>query len=176
MEINDVAGPIRAGNGFHVISLVDVQGGTNRLVNQTRLRHIMVVPTEIRTDEQAKALSTSLFERIQAGENFATIDRQNSDDASTVVGGGDLGWVNEGTMPAEMQQVADSMEIGKLSEPFRSSTGWHLVEVLERREEDVSQQYSREQAENTLRGRKFDLELQNWLIEIREAAFVELKD
>jgi peptidyl-prolyl cis-trans isomerase SurA len=176
MEVNEVAGPIRAGNGFHIISLVDVQGGTNRLVNQTRLRHIMVVATEIRTEEQAKAFADSLYERIKDGENFADIARQNSDDVASVVGGGDLGWVDDGGMPPEMQLVADSMEIGEMSEPFRSATGWHIVEVLERREEDISQQYSREQAENTLRGRKFDLELQNWLIEIREAAFVELKD
>jgi len=136
----------------------------------------MISPNEIRTDEQAKAFATSLYDRIKAGESFATVARQNSDDVSSVVAGGDLDWVNEGGMPPEMEAIVDAQEIGEISEPFRSRTGWHIVEVLGRQEKDLSQEYSRQQAENTLRGRKFELELQNWLIEIREAAFVDIKD
>jgi peptidyl-prolyl cis-trans isomerase SurA len=79
-------------------------------------------------------------------------------------------------MPPEMEVVVDELEIGELSEPFRTATGWHIAEVLGRRERDLSQQFSRSQAENALRNRKFDLELQNWLIEIRESAFVEFKE
>jgi len=176
LEISEVAGPIRAANGFHIISLIDVQGGTERLENQTHIRHIMISPNEIRTDEQAKAFATSLYDRIKAGESFATVARRNSDDVASVVAGGDLDWVPEGGMPPAMEAIVDAQEIGELSEPFRSLTGWHIVEVLGRREKDLSQEYSRQQAENTLRGRKFELELQNWLIEIREAAFVDIKD
>ncbi|MEX2130073.1 MAG: peptidylprolyl isomerase [Pseudohongiellaceae bacterium] len=176
MTINDVAGPIRAGNGFHIIQLMDIQGGTNRLVNQTHIRHIMVPPNEIRTDEQALALVTELRERIIGGEEFATLARQNSEDASSVVAGGDLDWVSEGGMPIEMEAVVNVLEVGEISEPFRTEGGWHIAEVLGRREEDLSREYGRNQAENALRNRKFDLELQNWLIEIREQAFVEYKD
>jgi peptidyl-prolyl cis-trans isomerase SurA len=79
-------------------------------------------------------------------------------------------------MPVEMEAVVDRLEIGELSEPFRSQSGWHIAEVLERRQTDLSRQYTRSQAYNTLRNRKFDLELQNWLIEIREEAFVEFID
>lgn len=176
MKIRDAAGPIRAANGFHIIQLNDIRGGTNRLVNQTHLRHIMVTPNEIRTEEQARELVASLRERILAGEDFATLARQNSEDASSVVAGGDLDWVNEGGMPPEMEVVVNKLEVGEISEPFRTDTGWHIAEVLERREQDLSREYSRNQAENALRNRKFDLELQNWLIEIREQAFVEFKD
>ncbi|MFM1895007.1 MAG: hypothetical protein RLZZ385_81 [Pseudomonadota bacterium] len=176
MGIGDIEGPIRAGNGFHIIQLVDIQGGTTRLVNQTHLRHIMVSPNEIRTEEQARELIISLRDRIAAGEDFATLARQNSEDASSVVAGGDLDWVNEGGMPPEMEAVVNDLAIGEVSEPFRTQTGWHIAEVLERREQDLSREYSRSQAENALRNRKFDLELQNWLIEIREQAFVEYKD
>lgn len=176
MAIGDVEGPIRAGNGFHIIQLVDMRGGTNRIVNQTHIRHIMVTPNEIRTEEQARDLVASLRRRIQAGEDFATLARQNSEDASSVVGGGDLDWVNAGGMPPEMESVVNQLEIGELSEPFRTQTGWHIAEVLGRREQDLSREYSRAQAENALRNRKFDLELQNWLIEIREQAFVEFKE
>ena len=175
MKIREVAGPIRAPNGFHIIQLMDIRGGTNRMVNQTHIRHIMVAPNEIRTEQQAHDLATSLRERILAGEEFATLARQNSEDASSVVAGGDLDWVSAGGMPREMEQVIDTLEEGEISEPFRTSAGWHIAEVLGRREQDLSREYSRSQAENALRNRKFDLELENWLIEIREQAFVEYK-
>jgi peptidyl-prolyl cis-trans isomerase SurA len=176
MEIADVEGPIEAGNGYHLIQLAQKRGGTDQVVKQTNLRHIMLMPNEIRDDDQSLAEIQEIREQIIAGEEFTTLARQNSDDANTVVGGGDLDWVNQGGLPPLMEEVVDELEINDLSEPFRTEAGWHIVEVLGRRETDLSQEYSRSQAENTLRDRKFDLELQNWLIEIREEAFVELVD
>jgi peptidyl-prolyl cis-trans isomerase SurA len=176
MKIGDAAGPIRAGNGFHLIMMTDIQGGTDQVVKQTHFRHIMITPNEIRTIEQAQALATDLRERIIAGESFASLARQNSDDPSSVVAGGDLDWVNEGAMPPVMEAVVDSLEIGEISEPFQTADGWHIAEVLERRDQDLSAQFSKSQAETALRNRKFDLELENWLLELRESAFVELKD
>ena len=174
MKIGDVEGPIEAGNGYHIIQLADKRGGTEQMVNQTNLRHIMLSPNEIRTEEQTLAEIRELRQRILDGEDFASLARQNSDDASSVVAGGDLDWINEGGMPPEMEEVVDSLEVGELSEPFRTDTGWHIAEVLDRRETDLSRQYTRSQAANALRNRKFDLELQNWLLEIREEAFVEV--
>jgi peptidyl-prolyl cis-trans isomerase SurA len=107
------------------------------------------------------------------GEDFASIARQHSDDATSVVAGGDLDWVNEGGMPQEFELIINDLETETLSEPFKTETGWHIAEVLGRRETDLSRQFTRSQAENMLRNRKFDLELQNWMIEIREEAFVE---
>ncbi len=176
MEIADVEGPIEAGNGYHLIQLAQKRGGTDQVVKQTNLRHIMLMPNEIRDDDQSLTEIQEIREQIIAGEEFTTLARQNSDDANTVVGGGDLDWVNQGDLPPLMEEVVDGLEINDLSEPFRTEAGWHIVEVLGRRETDLSQEYSRMQAENTLRDRKFDLELQNWLIEIREEAFVELVD
>ena len=176
MEIADVEGPIEAGNGYHLIQLAQKRGGTDQVVKQTNLRHIMLMPNEIRDDDQSLTEIQEIREQIIAGEEFTTLARQNSDDANTVVGGGDLDWVNQGGLPPLMEEVVDGLEINDLSEPFRTEAGWHIVEVLGRRETDLSQEYSRMQAENTLRDRKFDLELQNWLIEIREEAFVELVD
>jgi len=173
MDIADVEGPIEAGNGYHLIQLAQKRGGTEQVVKQTNLRHIMLTPNEIRDEDQSLAEIREIREEIIAGEAFATLARQNSDDPNTVVGGGDLDWVNQGGLPPLMEEVVDGLEINELSEPFRTDGGWHIVEVLGRRETDLSQEYSRSQAENTLRNRKFDLELQNWLIEIREEAFVE---
>ena len=174
MESGDVEGPIEAGNGFHVIHLAGQRGGTEQMVNQTNIRHIMLSSNEIRNEDQTIAEINELRERIIAGEDFAVIARQNSDDASSVVAGGDLDWVNEGGMPPEFELAVNELDENELSEPFLTVTGWHIAEVLGRRETDLSIEYSRSQAEGTLRDRKFDLELQNWLIEIREEAFVEL--
>jgi len=176
MEIGQVEGPIEAGNGLHIIQLVDMQGGTEQFVNQTRVRHIMLSPNEIRNEEQTEAEARKIHQRILDGEDFATIARQNSDDASSVVGGGDLDWVNEGGMPPEMEQVVDALEIDGVSEPFRSQVGWHVARVEGRRLQDLSREFTRNQAANALRNRKFELELENWLIEMREDAFVELID
>ena len=177
MDVGQVEGPIEAGNGFHIVQLRDKRGGTEQIVKQTHLRHIMLAPNEIRDEEQTIALIHEFRDQIANGEEeFASIARQNSDDAASVVAGGDLDWVSEGGMPIEMESVVNELEIGELSEPFRSQMGWHIAEVLDRRENDLSQDYSRNAAHNTLRNRKFDLELQNWLIEIREEAFVELVD
>lgn len=176
MEVGAVEGPIEAGNGLHIIQLVDKQGGTEQFVNQTRVRHIMLTPNEIRNEEQTKAEIYSLHQRVLDGEDLATLARQNSDDASSVVGGGDLDWINEGGMPPEMESIIDELEVDELSEPFRSETGWHIARVEGRRLEDLSREFTRNQASNALRNRKFDLERENWLIEIREDAFVEFID
>jgi len=174
MEIGEVEGPVEAGNGFHVIQLANKIGGTQQMVNQTNFRHIMLTPNEIRDEQQTEDAIRALRQQILDGEDFASLARQNSDDDTSVVAGGDMDWVNDEQMPPDMKAILDSLEIGTLSEPFRSTTGWHIVEVLERRVSDLSRIYSRNQAANALRNRKYDLELANWLIEIREEAFVEL--
>ncbi|MEQ8953858.1 MAG: peptidylprolyl isomerase [Gammaproteobacteria bacterium] len=176
MAVGDIEGPIEAGNGYHIIGLAEKRGGTDQLVNQTLIRHIMLAPNEIRTNQQSYDQILEFRQRILDGEDFATIARQNSDDASSVVAGGDLGWINETGMPPSMKVVIDELEVGELSVPFQTDTGWHIAEVLDRRVEDMSVQYTRNEAENALRNRKFDLELENWLIEIREEAFVEYID
>lgn len=174
MSVSETQGPIPAPNGFHIIQLLSKRGGTDQVVSQTHIRHIMLTPNEIRDEDQTQEAVQRLRQRIVDGEEFATLARQNSDDASSVVAGGDLDWVSTGGMPPEMEAVISRLEPGVISEPFRTSTGWHIAEVLGRRDEDLSREYSRRQAENALRNRKFDLELQNWLIEIRDEAFVEL--
>ena len=176
MEVGDIEGPIEAGNGFHLIQLSNKAGGTEQMVKQTNFRHIMLTPNEIRDEQQTENTIREFRQQIVEGEEFATLARQNSDDASSVVAGGDMDWINEGELPPDMASMIDALDIGDLSEPFRTTNGWHIAEVIERRVTDLSTIYSRNQAEGSLRNRKFDLELQNWLIEIREEAFVEFID
>src|SRR5690606_2258731 len=146
----------RSPNGFHLIKLVDIRGGVTSIVDQSHIRHILITPNEIRTEDQAKELIDSLYERINNGEDFAEVARQISDDSASVVAGGDMGWANdEGGMPPDFAAVVNQLEVGELSEPFRTSYGWHIAEVLERREADLTRESSRQQAENQLRARKF---------------------
>jgi peptidyl-prolyl cis-trans isomerase SurA len=173
MEQGQTEGPIEAGNGYHIIFLAGKRGGTEQIVSQSNIRHIMLTPNEIRNEDQTITEIKELRTRILEGEDFASIARQHSDDATSVVAGGDLDWVNEGGMPQEFELIINDLETETLSEPFKTATGWHIAEVLGRRETDLSRQFTRSQAENMLRNRKFDLELQNWMIEIREEAFVE---
>ena len=176
MEIGDAEGPIEAGNGYHLIQLTNKAGGAEQMVKQTNFRHIMLTPNEIRDEQQTEDAIREFRQQILDGEDFATLARQNSDDDTSVVAGGDMDWINEGQLPLDMEAVIDSLEIENLSEPFRTGNGWHIAEVIERRVADLSTIYTRNQAERSLRNRKFDLELQNWLIEIREEAFVEFID
>jgi len=173
MRTGQVNEPIRSPNGFHIIRLTDVRGDSNRLVHQTEARHILVTPNEIRTEEQASRLIQDIYQRIVDGESFNVLARQHSDDTMSVVAGGELGWVSDGGMPPEFEAVVRDLDIGQVSEPFRTSFGWHVAEVTDRREQDLSRQYRRQQAENALRGRKFDLELENWMLEIRDEAYVK---
>jgi peptidyl-prolyl cis-trans isomerase SurA len=174
MRTGEVREPLRSSNGFHILKLVNVQGDSTRLVKQTHIRHILVAANEIRTEQQTAELARNIKQRIDAGENFAVLARQYSDDTASVVAGGDLSWVNEGGVAPEFENVIKQLEIGEVSEPFRTSFGWHVAEVLGRRDQDLTRQYRRAQAENTLRSRKFDIELENWLLEIREQAYVKV--
>jgi peptidyl-prolyl cis-trans isomerase SurA len=173
MRIDQVNEPIRSPNGFHIIQLSDVRGDSNRLVKQTQSRHVLIAPSEIRTEDQARRLAETVHQRIQDGEEFNVLARQFSDDTTTVVAGGDLGWVSDGGMPPEFEQRIRDVDVGVLIEPFRTSFGWHVAEVTGRREQDLSREFQRQQAQNVLRQRKFDIELENWMLEIRDEAYVK---
>lgn len=174
MQLGEAHEPLRSANGFHVLYLRDVRGDSNRLVNQVRARHILISPSEIRTETQAQRLAEDLYQQIQDGESFSALARQYSDDTQSVVAGGDMGWASEGGMPPQFEERISDLEIGEVTEPFRTDFGWHIAEVLERRERDLSQQYRRQLAENALRQRKFNIELENWLVELRDEAYVEI--
>jgi peptidyl-prolyl cis-trans isomerase SurA len=174
MRISQVNEPIRSANGFHIIQLSDVRGDSTRLVKQTQSRHILITPSEIRTEDQARRLAETVYQRIQDGEEFNVLARQFSDDTTTVVAGGDLGWVSDGGMPPEFEQRIRDSAVGVVIAPFRTSFGWHVAEVTGRREQDLSREFRRQQAQNVLRQRKFDIELENWMLEIRDEAYVKL--
>jgi peptidyl-prolyl cis-trans isomerase SurA len=170
-----VSKPFRSGAGFHILKNIEQRGGGEQLVEQTHARHILVKTSEIMDDAQARQKLLELKARIEKGEDFAKLARDNSEDTGSMLNGGDLGWSMPGMFVAEFEDAMKNTPINGISRPFKSQFGWHILQVLERRKEDMSDKMKRNQAANVLRARRFDEEFQLWLTQIREEAYVEIK-
>lgn len=165
---------VRSSSGFHLVYLADAVGG-ERLVRQTDVRHILVTPTEVLSENASEALANELKTRIEAGEDFGTLARQYSDDIGSAAEGGELGWTNPGQMVPEFEATMAAASMGQISAPFRSEFGWHILEVKERRDKDFSSEMRRNQVAGYIRDQKYQEELDAWLRKIREEAFVDIK-
>ena len=174
-DVGEVLSPIRSNSGFHIVKLVDKRGAGNTVIQQTKARHILIQPSEILSDTEAEARIGDLRARIEEGADFAELARDFSDDPGSALSGGELGWVMPGQMVPAFEERMNITEVGEVSDPFKSRFGWHIVEVLERRDQDMSDEFRERQALRILRDRRFDEELQAWLREIRDEAFVEVK-
>jgi len=175
MKIKEISEPIRSGAGFHIIRLADKKGDVVKFEDQTLVRHILIKPSEIRTEKQAEELIESMHVRVEAGESFKQLARQYSEDPGSKMEGGDLGWNTLDTFDPTFEAVMKSLEIGELSRPFKSSFGWHILEVLDRRNEDVSDEVRKNRAYQIIFNRKFEQELQRTLIELRSESYVDVK-
>jgi peptidyl-prolyl cis-trans isomerase SurA len=175
LKTGAVTAPFRSGAGFHILKNIEQRGGGQQLIEQTHARHILAKTSEIMDDNQAREKLLALKERLEKGEDFAKLAKENSEDAGSMLSGGDLGWSSPGMFVAAFEETLANTPIGKISRPFKSQFGWHILEVLERRKEDMSEQMKRNQAQNMIRSRRFDEEFQLWLTQIREEAFVEIK-
>lgn len=176
MKNGEVLGPIKSSSGFHIIKLEEKRGGTQVLVDQTSVRHILIKPNELRNDKACQAQIKEIYDRIKAGEDFAELAKKYSDDPGSALAGGDLGWVNPGDMVQEFDRTMASTPEGQLSKPFATQFGWHILQVLDHRKEDLGQQIQRNQARQFLYSRRFEEELPIWLRQIRSEAYVEIKD
>lgn len=163
-------------SGFHLVMVMDKRGGEQQqLIQQHRVRHILVRPSEATTDTQAETRIRELYEQLENGTSFSTLAREYSDDPVSGSDGGNLGWVSPGQMVPAFEQAMLDAEIGEFRGPFRSQFGWHILQVQERRQKDISGEVREAEARQAIYRRKFDTELQNWLREIRDEAFVEFK-
>ena len=165
---------VESGAGFHLVYLVD-ERGRERLIEQTNVRHILVKPTEVLSDEAAQQRAVELRQRILDGEDFAMVAKEYSDDIGSATEGGELGWTNPGQMVPEFEAAMASTDIGEISEPVRSEFGWHILEVTGRREQNIAEDMRKRQVMNYLHEQKYQEELDAWLRKIREEAFVDLK-
>lgn len=175
LKTGEVTAPFRSGAGFHILKNIEQRGGGQQLIEQTHARHILVKTSEIMDDAQAREKLLALKEKIEKGEDFAKLAKDNSEDTGSMLSGGDLGWSSPGMFVAAFEETMTNTPIGKVSRPFKSQFGWHILQVIERRKEDMSDQVKRNQAQNVIRSRRFDEEFQLWLTQIREEAFVEIK-
>lgn len=176
LEVGEASDVLRSGSGFHIVTPLDRRGdeGAGNEVEQHRVRHILI-STEDRSSEEAQALAQDLAEQLDEGASFTALAREYSDDPGTASEGGDLGWINPGEMVPAFEETMNATEVGRQSDPFRSRFGWHILEVEEERTAEIGDQVQRRQARQALQQRRFELELQNWLNQIREEAYVEVK-
>ncbi len=175
LQPGDISAPIRSDAGFHLLKLYDRRGNTEELIQQSMVRHILIKPNEIRSEEDARIMLLDLRARIAAGEDFADLARQFSEDSGSALNGGSVGWSVPGQFVPQFEQAIQEAQINVIGEPFRTQFGWHLLQVTERRHQDFSTEIMRNQAQNVLRQRKFEEELPIWLQEIRDEAFIDIK-
>lgn len=174
LKIGETSEPIRSPSGYHLIFLAEKRGG-EMVIQQTHVRHILLKPSAIRSDDETRQLAADLRQDVIDGEDFEALAREYSEDIGSAQEGGDLGWSSPGQMVPEFQNVMDSTELEAVSQPFRSEFGWHILQVLERRQEDVSNTVVRNRAMEMLHQRKYQEELDAWLRKIRDEAFVDIK-
>lgn len=175
LDKGGIADPIQNASGFHIIKLLDKKGGTSVLVKQHKASHILITPSEIRTEKQAEALIRKLHARLVKGDDLGVLAKEFSDDPGSAIGGGDLGWVSKGDMVPAFESTMLATPVGQISQPFRSKFGWHVLKVEDQRDQDMGREIQRNQARQLLYGRRFQDELPVWLREIRDDAYVEIK-
>ncbi|MDP2962800.1 MAG: peptidylprolyl isomerase [Sulfurimicrobium sp.] len=175
MNTGEASPVLRSPNGFHILILLDKRGkDVPFVVRQTRARHILIKVNEIMSERDAKNRALQIKERLDNGADFAELARLHSEDGSASRGG-ELNWLSPGDTVPEFEKAMDALKPGALSEPVRSPFGWHLIQVQERREEDVSKERKRLQARQEIRARKADEAYQEWLRQLRDRAYVEYR-
>jgi peptidyl-prolyl cis-trans isomerase SurA len=175
MHAGEVSAPLRSPNGFHLLKLTNKRGGNSPLViQQTHARHILIKITEVMSDKEAQAKIDTIKERLDNGEKFEVLARQYSED-STASNGGDLNWVNPGDTVPPFENAMNALKDGQISAPVRSQFGWHIIQVIERRSQDMSKESARLKARQEIRARKADEAYQDWIRELRDRAYVELR-
>lgn len=175
MQVGDVSPILRSPNGFHVLMLTNKRGGNSPLViEQTHARHILIKLSEVMSERDGKTKMDGIKERLDNGEKFEVLARQFSEDGSAS-NGGDLGWVNPGDTVPEFEKAMVALNIGEISAPIRTPFGWHIIQVTERRKQDMSKESARLKARQEIKARKSDETYQDWIQELRDRAYVEYR-
>jgi peptidyl-prolyl cis-trans isomerase SurA len=175
MKPGEVSPILRSPNGLHIVRLNGRRGqDAPVIVSQTHPRHILIKTSEVVSESEARERLVKLKERLDNNADFAELARLQSEDGSASRGG-DLGWLTPGDTVPEFEKAMDALKVSEISGPVRSPFGWHLIQVLERRNEDMSKQRQRMQARVSLRAQKADEAYQEWLRQLRDKAFVELR-
>ncbi|MDQ7089343.1 MAG: peptidylprolyl isomerase [Methylococcales bacterium] len=178
LKKGDIAEAVRSPSGFHIIKLLDLKGNIDldqsHSVTKTNVRHILIKTNELINDEDAQQKLQGLKQRIKDGDKFAVLARSHSDDTASSLKGGGLGWVTSGVLVPAFEQAMNRLGLGEISEPIQSPFGWHLIQVLERDEQDDSSEFGKNQVREQIRRRKIEEETELWMRRLRSEAFVEI--
>jgi peptidyl-prolyl cis-trans isomerase SurA len=175
MQKGDNSDLIRSSSGFHIIKLLDVRSTEQVVVTQTNARHILIRPDELISEDDARSRLQQLLLRIKGGDEFDDLARGHSNDTVSAADGGSLGWISPGDMVPEFEVAMNELAPGEVSSPFKTQFGIHIVQVLERREHDSTEDVKRAKAREAIRQRKLEEAHQNWLREMRDDAYVEYR-
>jgi peptidyl-prolyl cis-trans isomerase SurA len=176
LDVGATTPVIETAGGFHILQLADRRGGVEQqLVTETRARHILLTPNELRDEDATRLAIRDLHDRMERGENFEALARRHSDDPGSKNAGGDLGWQPPGVFAEEFQNQLNQLEPGQRSTPFRTGFGWHIAEVIDRRERDATQQALRGRARQAIANRRMQEEYELWLRQLRDEAYVEYR-
>ncbi len=168
---------IPARDGIHLLKLLERKTSEQKaLVPQYQTRHILIQPSEVVSRDNAKQMIENIYNRLKAGEDFAVLAATFSNDTGSARDGGSLGWVNPGVMVPEFEDKMKNTPVGQISEPFQTQFGWHILQVTDTRQQDMTKEYQERMARQILGERQFDSELDSWLREVRANAYVEIKD
>lgn len=175
MEKGDISDLIKSSSGFHIVKLADVRSSEKHIITQTNARHILIKLDELTTADDARVRLDQLKTRIEGGDDFEVLAKSHSDDTVSAADGGNLGWSSPGRMVPKFEEVMDQLKIGEISQPFDTQFGWHLLQVLDRREHDDTENVRRTKASEAIRRRKSEEAHQNWLRHLRDEAYVEYR-
>lgn len=175
LDVNGIAEPIKTSGAIHIIKLLERRGAGVQKVVETNVRHILVQPSEIRSPEETAALIQDIKRQLDEGADFAELAKEHSQDPASALNGGDLGWATPDQFVGQFGEIMERTAKEGISEPFLTQFGWHVLQVLDRREEDMSDEARENMAVEILHKRRFEEEQQEWLKEIRDEAFVEVR-
>ena len=176
LDVGQNSSPLESGAGFHILKVEDKRGDFVKYEDQWLVRHILLMPSEIRTLEETEQELIDIRNRLLDGENFGDLAKEYSEDPGSALKGGELEWMGKGITAAEFEKTFTTLEIGIISEVFETEFGFHFLEVLGKRNKDMTKDAIENRAFNILYSRKYDEELENSLRSMRAEAFVEIKD
>lgn len=173
MKPGDISNTLRSSSGYHIFRILDMRGEERVMVDQVLSRHILIKTNALKSDEQARRDLRSLRSRILNGEDFSELARAHSEDPGSASKGGELGWTDPSVFAPAFREVVETIPVDEISEPFQSRFGWHILQVIGKREHDNSDEARRSQARDFIRQRKLSEEKELWLRQLRDESYVE---
>lgn len=176
MQPGDISDLLRSPNGFHIVKLNQVRGGAQQMVEQIRARHILIRPDGLLSEEEAEERLTQLRDRILGGEDFAELAKAHSDDAMTSSKGGDLGWISPGEVHPQIESTAARLQPDQVSQPVRTNFGYHIVQLLGHRTQELGERLDIANARQQIHARKADERYEQWIRQLRDESYIEFQD